>query len=83
MDGSMDIFAVKGSEYAVKVGNIPQVNRNDFVNTYSAYIDFTKADIRDRSGNKVNGFSDLNYMIFKSDTMSQTRDLRGGGMNPS
>lgn len=29
------------------------------------------------------GFADTNYMIFKVDTMCQTRDLRSGSFNPA
>lgn len=80
---SLEIFEVQGRQGAVRIGNIVQANRNDFVNTYFGEIDFTKADMRDMNGNRVYGFSDLNYMIFKADTMSQTRDLREGTFNPS
>ena len=82
-DESLGVFDVGGYPGMVKVGNIPQANRNDFVNAYFAEIDFSKADMRDRNGNKVYGFVDLNYMIFKSDTLCQTRNLRDGRLNPA
>ena len=82
-ESALGIFDVAGYQNSVKIGNIPQRNRNDFVNTYFADIDFTKADIRDLNGNRVLGFADLNYMIFKADTMCQTRNLKSGTINPA
>lgn len=64
---NMDIFAYDNAQnvnMSVK-GMLKQVNRNDFVNTYSATIEFPKK------------FADRNYMVFSNSVLSQTNDHDG------
>lgn len=70
-----DIGIFNGSySYIGKVGNQWHGNRNDFVNVYSAKLDFQEI--------LPTGFKDTNYMVFSSDCMSQRRSPGGGSMNP-
>lgn len=55
----MDMFGQSG-KYSSRIGLIVQLDRNDFVNTYSAKISFSKP------------FSNLNYMVFSNAILSQT-----------
>lgn len=64
-----DIFAPLSSGQS-EMDDIEQVNRNDYVNTYSASINFPQF----RFNGKNIQFLDEHYMIFGSDVLSQDAD---------
>lgn len=62
-DAARDIFLNKDADSkSSKIESMMQVNRNDYVNTYSATIRFPEP------------FFNLNYMVFNSDIRCQERD---------
>lgn len=64
------------SQYEAEIGETLQVNRNDYVNTYAAQLNFAGAFNERR-------FVDSNYMVFSSDVLCQDRDFKYGSLNVS
>lgn len=60
-----DIFAPLSSGWS-EIDDIVQMNRNDYVNTYTAQIKFPRFQFKDETIQFLNG----QYMIFGSDVMS-------------
>ncbi len=59
-----------------EIGETVQRNRNDYVNVYSATVNFTQGDSR-------YSFANADYMIFSGDLLSQDRDKTNGSLNHS
>ena len=76
----MSIFVRRDGEES-QIEGTRQGNRNDYVNAYFADLDFS-GKIFDRDGNQVNGFSDVDYMVFAADTLSQDRNMENRAANP-
>lgn len=77
----MTIFNYDGDETGIRIGNTIQTNRNDFVNVYSADLDFSAAKMH-IGERQILGFKDTDYMIFTSDTLSQDRNFQNHSLNP-
>lgn len=73
-----DIFAPLSSGQS-EMDDIEQVNRNDYVNTYSASINFPQF----RFNGKNIQFLDEHYMIFGSDVLSQDADKLSAQIEPA
>lgn len=82
----MSIFSQPSdmSSYTAEIGATQQQTRNDYVNVYSAVIDFANAA---GNGNEVVSqmyqYENTDYMVFCSDVMSQNRDSKSDYLNPS
>ena len=68
-----------------EIGETIQRNRNDYVNVYSAYIDFAAAVTKNVYGLDVEFKDADSYMIFSSDIVCQDNDADTGAMqvNPN
>lgn len=64
-----------------EVGDTVQRNRNDYVNVYSAYIDFADAVGDNVFGLDVKFKDSSSYMIFSSDVVCQDNDSNAGAMH--
>lgn len=69
IDGS--IFAPQTDSYASGVGRIRALNRNDYVNTYSAVIKFPVK------------FRTTRYMVYTNNVMCQVEGESSHGVSPS
>ena len=72
-----DIF-VSNTGYTSQFDDIQQINRNDYVNTYTAEIKFPKFYFKGKSIQ----FLDNQYMIFGSDVLSQNANKQNGQIEP-
>lgn len=63
------------------IGETVQRNRNDYVNVYSAYIDFADKITNNPYGLDVKFKDASSYMIFSSDIMCQDNDSDVGAMH--
>ena len=63
------------------IGETVQRNRNDYVNVYSAYIDFADKITSNPYGLDVKFKDASSYMIFSSDIMCQDNDSDVGAMH--
>ena len=75
------IFNTK-SNFEATIGETLQGNRNDYVNVYSATLNFAEAAGGEDRYTKYE-FIDTDYMVFCSNQMSQTRDAKQVSLNPS
>lgn len=78
-DGDMQIFRQTAGMNST-IGSTIQMNRNDYVNTYSADIHFPTISY---AGQTITGFCDRNYMVFTGMTMSQDKNGNSQTISPS
>lgn len=76
------IFYQLSSKYEAEVGGTVQKNTNDYVNVYSATIDFAEA-AGGLVGKTLYEFDNTDYMIFGSDQLMQKRCPFDDSINPS
>ena len=76
------IFCHLSSTNQSEIGGTIQMNTNDYVNVYSANIDFAYA-AGGIGGQSLYEFENTDYMIFGSDQMAQQRFSNNANINPS